>query len=207
MKYLFFLFWFIPLSGLGNTIQGQVCTDNDLRSGDPGCCKSVMLACGDIRYNNCCNLNPACGWNPSQSKCLGDPCPTKNIGDEKCPIVTLGASPQGFIARGDCKSNYTGKCNYRCQSGSWAKTSDTCKRKCSNETKNNCSLTASNHNQTSGSCANGYPNGSCSYTCNNGTWTQNNNTCSAPVGCNKGNSPLLGLPCCSWSFTKRFKSM
>ncbi len=82
---------------------------------------------------------------------------------------------------GTCRSGYTGNCSYRCNNGSWQYQSNSCSTttysSCSGRTVSNCVLSSRSHNGTSGNCRSRYS-GSCSYRCNNGSWTQISNTCS-----------------------------
>jgi hypothetical protein len=50
---------------------------------------------------------------------------------------------------------------------------------CPATTNVNCNLSLTSHGGTNGTCATGYAN-SCSYSCNDGTWTQVTNTCTPP---------------------------
>lgn len=95
-----------------------------------------------------------------------------------CSSTTLlGCS----VPSSTCSSGYTGTCNYSCVGGGWSKNWNTCvlapaaPAPCPTTTINGCSLT----NGSSGSCSAGYS-GSCNYSCNNGAWTQNSNSCALP---------------------------
>ena len=74
----------------------------------------------------------------------------------------------------------TGECYRTCRDGD---TQPGCVDSCSARTINNCVLSDTNHNGTSGSCAPGYNKGSCSYRCNNGTWDEVSNSCRLHHGC------------------------
>ncbi len=126
---------------------------------------------------------------------------------------------------GVCGSAETGACttaqptSNQCSAGTYADTSDTgtlwrwscnganggsndsCSRarcqNCGATTISNCSLPARNHGQSvAGTCAG---TGSCNYTCNNGTFTQNSNSCTAggvngACGTAHGSTTLPGMP-------------
>jgi peptidoglycan hydrolase-like protein with peptidoglycan-binding domain len=62
---------------------------------------------------------------------------------------------------------------------------------CGSTTINNCVLAGVSSGGSSGSCASGYTIGSCNYSCNNGAWGQNTNSCALPpppppAGCGSG---------------------
>ena len=89
---------------------------------------------------------------------------------------------------GSCAAGYTGNCSYRCNNGSWNYISNTCTAlpppplSCSSSTISNCVLSYTNHGGSSGTCAAGYTQGSCSYTCDNGSWS-GSSTCAQPINC------------------------
>ena len=148
---------------------------------------------------SCCNANTQCTWVTSKALenkrgCQADTsirCTAQTI--DNCKI-TEGANHGDILSstgnKTRCADNYTGSCSYECYGGTWHEVGNQCKANCNGELlAGNCNVSPSNHNQTSGSCANGYPNGSCSYTCNNGTWaTPSNNTCARANNCTKGNA-------------------
>ena len=87
--------------------------------------------------------------------------------------------------------------------GAWANISVT-GASCAATTISNCTLGATSSGGTSGSCVAGYG-GSCAYTCNNGTWSQNSNSCAvlptatlsaSPTSINPGQTSRL-----TWSST------
>ena len=160
------------------------------------CCKNTMLTCADLRSNDvvksCCNANPQCTWVtnkqgvPSniQNTCQADTsikCTAQTINN--CTITT-GTYNHNTIAsskvtpkKANCASGYSGECSYKCYGGVWhaytsgVYTGNQCKRNCNAETKNNCSLTASNHGQKkTGTCTT--DTGTCSRTCNDGQWVR-----------------------------------
>ncbi len=51
---------------------------------------------------------------------------------------------------------------------------------CSAQTINGCNLPLTVSGSSAGTCASGYG-GGCNYTCTNGTWNENTNSCSAPI--------------------------
>ena len=80
---------------------------------------------------------------------------------------------------GTCITGYAGTCGYTCDNGEWAEDSNSCLAPCpANSNLNNCSLEAASHDDSNGTCITGYV-GTCSYTCNNGMWTSDENMCFA----------------------------
>ena len=93
---------------------------------------------------------------------------------DHCDLVT---TEDNFTASG-CKTGYTGTCRYHCQDGTWNEESNTCMESCAaNPDKDNCNLTAANHNELRSGCKAGYTTGTCSYRCNDGIWADNGNNC------------------------------
>ena len=73
----------------------------------------------------------------------------------------------------------TGTARYACDDGTWTgPRSASCRLGCAGETKDNCVLTNTVHDGSSGSCASG--SNTCSYTCANGEWSRSSNSC-APL--------------------------
>ena len=215
MRYLILLVFVIPLASQSATVRGQTCTVTDLENADPGCCASTMYMCSDLTVSgqsssnkiSCCNANTQCKWVTGKYPTLSNQNTCQPNNDIRCTAQTIdnckiteGANHGDILSstgnKTRCADNYTGSCSYECYGGTWHEADNQCKEKCSSETKNNCSLTASNHNQTSGSCASSYPNGSCSYTCKDGTWaTPSTNNCSAtPVRCDATTKSNCVLP-------------
>ena len=96
------------------------------------------------------------------------------------------------ITTASCTASLAGALRYRsnqiefCNGSSWTALTggedETTYSSCSSTTRSNCSLKSTGHGGDSGSCASGYT-GSCSYNCNNGTWSQQSNSCSANKNC------------------------
>ncbi len=96
----------------------------------------------------------------------------------------LSASEHGQSG-GECAGGYTGGCRYECVNGTWKKMivdsegggGSLCQPAvwCDGTWGyNHCQLLPRIHGKTSGRCILG---GGCSYTCVNGTWSKNSNTC------------------------------
>ena len=86
---------------------------------------------------------------------------------------SAGTSNDGAIA------DTTAQWRWRCDGQYGGSNSGTCaknKASCGATTISNCSLAARASGSSAGSCAGGYS-GSCNYTCNNGTWNANSNSC------------------------------
>ena len=75
-----------------------------------------------------------------------------------------------------CSGSYGGSTSGTCSASQAGPAS------CPATTINNCNLAATGSGGSSGSCASGYSAGSCSYTCSNGSWSGNSNSC-APASC------------------------
>ena len=97
-------------------------------------------------------------------------------------LCNLSAKSDGGSS-GSCQSGATGSCSYRCNNGKWSLVSNTCisKRYCYSKLIDLCIIHEKGymipHGKTrSGTCENGAK-GSCSYKCNNGTWSLVSNTC------------------------------
>ena len=71
---------------------------------------------------------------------------------------------------------------------------------CSATTFGSCNLSSAPSGSSSGSCSSGYT-GSCSYTCSNGTWYVNSNSCAAPANCTTpwGNTIASGVSVLAFS--------
>jgi hypothetical protein len=76
----------------------------------------------------------------------------------------------------------------------YAQVGGVCRIDCAATTINDCALPAGIHRTTAGTCA---ASGSCSYTCNDGVWALNSNTCSAAATCSDGiqNQGETGVDC------------
>ena len=102
-------------------------------------------------------------WTADGNTCTGGELSSGSSGDSQTLTDTSGTNQ--------------GSATYLCSIDTWAKTESSCGEQCTAETINNCSLAASNHNETvTGSCAMDHT-GNCSYTCNDGSWTNGTNTC------------------------------
>ena len=106
--------------------------------------------------------------------CVAPNCPAKTYGSgaSACTVPALNSGQSG----GSCAED--GSCQYQCNSGGLSRVSNTCNPwdPCTAQTIGTCNLTASNHGQSAGSCIGGYS-GACSYTCTNGSWNPNSNSC------------------------------
>ncbi len=141
-----------------------------------GSCQAPYSS-GECRYN-CFNgiwdkVRNTCSTTPPQS------CNTHTTGGCKRSSKSHGGSS------GSCISGYTGSCSYTCNDGSWSG-SNNCNRtvtysSCNTHTRTGCKRSSKSHGGSSGSCISGYT-GSCSYTCNNGSWgSPSSNNCNRTV--------------------------
>ncbi len=120
---------------------------------------------------------------PGQNKCV-TPTPPQS-----CNTHTTGGCKRSGRSHGgssgSCISGYTGSCSYTCNDGSWSG-SNNCNRtvtysSCNTHTRTGCKRYSRGHGGSSGSCISGYT-GSCSYTCNNGSWgSPSSNNCNRTV--------------------------
>lgn len=109
------------------------------------------------------------------------PCSSTTFGNCTVPGVSSGSTS------GSCQSGYTGSCRYLCTNGVWSEQTYSCAlppppppANCPATTIGNCNLPNTSSGGTAGSCASGYTQGGCSYTCNNGNWNSNGNSCAIP---------------------------
>ena len=100
------------------------------------------------------------------------------VGSAECS-ARLDTLPSGWsdLAEDDTYRD-TGTARYACEDGSWTgPSSQSCQRGCAGKAIDGCQLSDTVHDEGSGTCAKGP--GSCSYTCNNGTWDEAGNSCEA----------------------------
>ena len=180
MRYFLFIlilvFSFFCNGATVNVKTGLLCTKERLKQncGDTtnnyftSCCLDG-LRCADRPCAGCCNKRDSLGfqsclWNTTSSTCGNFVCADTLACSARLNESCCTKTPQP-----------TPGC-------SWI--NESCKAKCPFKKINNCDLSAgTKHGQRSGSCSNSYINGSCSYTCNNGEWTQNTNTCAQGRSC------------------------
>jgi hypothetical protein len=109
------------------------------------------------------------------SKSEPQPCTGQTI-----DLCVLTANAHG-VSSGSCPQ--LGACQYTCNNGNWEVSSNSCSNYASCSAiafgggADACNVPAKPHGGSGGSCADL---GDCSYTCNNGSWSQNSNTCYAP---------------------------
>ena len=100
------------------------------------------------------------------------------VGSAECS-ARLDTLPSGWsdLAEDDAYRD-TGTARYACEDGSWTgPSSQSCQRGCAGKAVDGCQLSDTVHDEGSGTCAKGP--GSCSYTCNDGTWDEAGNSCEA----------------------------
>ena len=100
------------------------------------------------------------------------------VGSAECS-ARLDTLPSGWsdLAEDDTYRD-TGTARYACEDGSWTgPSSQSCQRGCAGKAIDGCQLSDTVHDEGSGTCAKGP--GSCSYTCNKGTWDEASNSCEA----------------------------
>ncbi len=87
----------------------------------------------------------------------------------------------------DSGNGYIGTCSYTCNDGSWSEISNNCRvnSQCNAIAEEGCIRNKTNHGGISGACdsGNGYT-GTCSYTCNDGSWSEVSNNCRVNSPCN-----------------------
>ena len=86
-------------------------------------------------------------------------------------------------SNGTCATDYTGTCSLNCNDGMWEEDSNSCFAQCPADSDiHTCSSSSDPANHAdrgvAGSCATGYT-GTCSLNCDDGTWTSNENMCTA----------------------------
>ena len=95
-----------------------------------------------------------------------------------CNLGCAGQTVDGCVltntvhnsSSGSCASGSSGACSYSCINGEWSRNNNSCQADCDATTLNGCPLAQTAHGSTSdGSCGTGYS-GTCSYTCDDGTW-------------------------------------
>ena len=175
MKILILLL-FIPSLSFGSThtpaLKGQVCTKNDLKHADPGCCKSALLDCEDLVVPNqsstnktrCCHARNPENWdtNPLTTNrptplCLlsGSSCDTfpvkcevtnSNKIQNNCELPTGTYTHNSTISSTTCADGATGTgCEYKCYGG-LKKITNNCKASCKSGTQGfGCTVTARPH--------------------------------------------------------------
>lgn len=101
------------------------------------------------------------------------------------------------VSSGSCTNGKVGSCQYRCDTGTWYQSSNNCvdPTPCGASNFSGCIVGNANNSESSGSCQSGYT-GSCSFTCNMGSWRGNYNSCTPPPGrsCPAGNFGGCRMP-------------
>ena len=157
----------------GSCVAG-VCASSSCLSGQTLCNGTCTSTQTDA--NNCGTCGTAC---PASESCVSGACTC-------APGLTVcGSGASSTCANTMTDTNNCGACGIKCASGQ-ACTNGACTAvttsNCTAQTSNNCVLTTTNSGSIdAGTCASGFT-GSCSYACNNGTFTQVTNTCAA-TGC------------------------
>ena len=170
MRYIVFLLVIITLnsnaspprgimaSGIVQQSGGQTrsaCVVGDPR---PQCCTAspTQYPCTSRPTTACCSSNSQCYWGKEHGgtgntqSCFGNDICTSSL---------------------TCNQRHTSNCCSSKSECTWDGTNHQCKINCNAETKNNCSLTASNHGQKqTGTCTT--DTGTCSRTCNDGQWVR-----------------------------------
>ena len=121
-----------------------------------------------------CSSNQNFCWLDGGNRCCS---PIVNAGEHGRPGIwvndsTIDSSRNDFTTGAGYASCYRGSWNYN-------RSLSSCNRGCRDETKDYCMLVAGAHDSTSGSCTSGNAGESCSYECNQGTWVEVTNTCTA----------------------------
>ena len=103
----------------------------------------------------------------------------------------MGGGTHNSHVNGRCINNTTGNCGYHCVDSTWkwhsTRSHYTCKTRCSGWSPGGtCTVSTRNHGGRSGSCKSGYT-GSCSYRCNNGSWSGSNSCRRSCTGCLRRN--------------------
>ncbi len=159
------------------TVRGQICTKNDLKHQDPGCCRNLMLRCEDLAIGGreCCNArnpegattaddtpNPLCTYSESggKSTCSTYPTACENLSNS---VWDNGASTLDILLFDKCYIR-SGRYDHKVV------------------------LSGTNLGYTIG-CIPGAK-GSCSYQCYGGTFYKVTNTCKIDTsGCHTKFSP------------------
>ena len=133
---------------------------------------SCSYQCNDgvwAERSNSCPLN--CGEATAKWTVDGDACE-----------ATLAPTDHGAMRTvKDSTHSATGSATYACSYGSYnGPTNASCKAGCAGDTLKRCKLSKGVHGDTSGACLSG-DTGSCSYTCDDGTWDEGGNSCAAPT--------------------------
>ncbi len=162
--------------------------DDTSHGGTSGACDSGNGYIGTCSYT--CNDG---SWSEISNNCrLYNSC--NALTEAGCILeITSHGDTSG---RCDTDSGYTGVCTGTCNDGSW-NGKNNCMVQCNAITQDGCIRNQTSHGGTSGSCdsGNGYT-GTCSYTCNNGSWSGTNN-CVSDGSCKastEDNCVLEGKP-------------
>ena len=129
-------------------------------------------SCAGGYSGSCSYLCNNGAWSANSNSCALTPV------NGVCNNATRNACSAGTPNDGAI-ADTTAQWRWRCDGQNGGSNSGTCaknKASCSATTISNCSLGATASGGSTGSCASGYT-GSCNYTCNNGTWSSNSNSC------------------------------
>ena len=117
----------------------------------------------DLQLGSTCGVPPSCPAVESQQW---------SVGGDNCAALRPAAASGSSSTATDSTYRDTGSATYPCNAGVWGSpTSKSCYRGCSGQTFTGCPLADTVHGAASGgTCGTGYS-GTCSYSCNDGTWT------------------------------------
>ena len=166
-------------------------------------CTLQAAASGDLVMGSCtggttgaCSFNCTNGmWIQSSNTCQAPaaPCPATTL--DNCSVQQTDS---GGVAAGTCANGTNGTCSYACLNGLWTVDSNSCTTPspCPATTLDNCTLNQSSSGGGSivGSCVGGTV-GSCDYYCNNGSWSESNNTCTFPTCGSSGYLDTIEYEC------------
>ena len=147
---------------------------NTIHDGTSGTCASG--------YEGFCAYSCDDGvWSETTNNCALTVCAESykywTFGGDTCSATVPAGLHGDTITVIDNDWRETGSATYTCNVGFWTgPTSESCYDGCVNTTKDYCGLIQSVHGGTSGFCASGYD-GSCEYSCNDGNWYEDSNTC------------------------------